>query len=51
MAVVEPRRSRRDQVRLAFAMAATIAIGVIMAGVVGPIILAILVGEIWGHHA
>lgn len=34
---------------MGLAMFATAVVGIVMAGVIGPIILAILVGEIWGH--
>jgi len=34
---------------MALGVAVTAVVGIIMAGVVGPIILAIIVGEIWGH--
>lgn len=49
MAVVQPKRSSREQLRIGGAMVATGVVGFIMAGVVGPIILAVLVGVIWGH--
>ncbi len=49
MAVVDPKPSSRDEVRMGLAMFATAVVGIVMAGVIGPIILAILVGEIWGH--
>lgn len=34
---------------MALGVAVAAVVGTIMAGVVGPIILAIIVGEIWGH--
>ena len=49
MPVVDPRPSHRDQVRMATGIVVTGLIGAIMAGVVGPIVLAILIGKIWGH--
>ncbi len=49
MAVVEPKRTNRDQAVLAFEIAVSVVIGVMGAGVVGPILLAIIVGKIWGH--
>lgn len=49
MAVVDPKPTHRDQLRMALGVAVTAVVGIIMAGVVGPIILAIIVGEIWGH--
>lgn len=49
MAVVPPQRSNREQRRIAIGIAVMTAIGVVMVGVVGPIITAIIVGELWGH--
>lgn len=49
MPVVDARPSHRDQTRMAIGIAVAGVIGTVMAGVVGPIILAILVGKIWGH--
>lgn len=48
MAVVPPQRSNAEQRRMAIGIAVTTAIGVIMVGVVGPIVAAILIGAIWG---
>lgn len=50
MAVVEPKRSTRDQLRMGAGMVVGGLVGAIMVGVVGPIVLAILVGAIWGGH-
>lgn len=50
MAVVEPMRSDRDQLRMGVAMAAAGLIGAIMAGIVGPIVLAIIIGALGGSH-
>lgn len=50
MAVVEPRRSGRDQLRLGGAIVVGGLVGAVMVGIVGPIVLAILVGAIWGGH-
>lgn len=50
MAVVEPKRTTRDQLRLGGGMVIGGLVGAIMVGIVGPIVLAILVGAIWGGH-
>ncbi len=49
MAVVPPQRSNREQRRMAIEIAVVTTIVVIMVGIVGPIIAAILIGKIWGH--
>jgi hypothetical protein len=48
MAVVPPQRSNKEQRRLATEIAVVSAIAIFVIGVVGPIITAIIVGEIWG---
>ena len=49
MAVVSPQRSKREQARMALEISVATVIVTIMVGVIGPIVLAILVGKIWGH--
>lgn len=49
MAVVEPQRSKRDQAMLAFGITVSVIGGLLMVGVVGPIILAIIIGAAGGH--
>lgn len=49
MAVVEPKRSDRDQLRMGGAMVVGGLVGAIMVGIVGPIVLAILIGAIAGY--
>lgn len=48
MAVVAPSPSKHEQRQMALGMVIVTVIGTIMAGIVGPIIVAILVGKIWG---
>ncbi|MCK4176841.1 hypothetical protein ACFFRE_07910 [Aciditerrimonas ferrireducens] len=50
MAVVEPKPSRREQTKMALGMAAGGLIGAVLVGIVAPIVLAMLVGAIWGGH-
>jgi hypothetical protein len=50
MAVVEPRRSDRDQLRMGVGMVLAGLVGAIMAGIVGPIVLAIIIGALDGPH-
>ncbi|HXW35239.1 MAG TPA: hypothetical protein VEJ87_11730 [Acidimicrobiales bacterium] len=49
MAVVKPKPTRKEQNVMALEMAVGTIVGVIFVGVVAPIILAIIVGELWGH--
>jgi hypothetical protein len=49
MAVVQSKPSRRQQRQWAIEYTIGTIVGVIMVGVVGPIILAIVIGEIWRH--
>ena len=49
MAVVQPKPSRHQQRQWAIEYTVGTIVGTIMVGVVGPIVLAIIVGEIWGH--
>jgi len=49
VAVIDPKPTHRDQLRMGIGIAVTAVVGIVMVGVVGPILLAIIVGEIWGH--
>jgi hypothetical protein len=49
VAVEQPKLSNRDQNKLALEIAIFTVVGVLSAGVVGPIVLAIAIGKIWGH--
>lgn len=50
MAVVEPRRSDRDQLRLGIGMVVGGLVGAIAVGIIGPIVLAIIIGAAAGSH-
>lgn len=50
MAVVEPMRTPRQQLRLGLSMVVGGLVVSVVAGVAGPIVLAILIGAIWGSH-
>ncbi|GEM_PF-6695396 len=49
MAVVEPKPTRQEQRAMAVQIALAFVLGGILVGVVGPILVAIVVGKIWGH--
>jgi hypothetical protein len=49
MAVVKAKPSRRQQRQWAIEYTVGTIVNVILIAVVGPIVLAIIVGEIWGH--
>jgi len=49
MAVVAPKPTLSQQHQMALAITVMTITGVLVAGVIGPIILAIVVGKIWGH--
>jgi hypothetical protein len=49
MAVVEPLRSGREQFSEGLKLFIGGLVTALGAGIVGPIVLAIIVGEIWGH--
>jgi hypothetical protein len=49
MAVVEPKPTKADVRLVILKLVVGVTVGVISVGVIGPIIAAILIGEIWGH--
>jgi len=49
VAVVKPKPTTADVRLTLLKLVVGVIAGTLMAGVVGPIILAIIVGEIWGH--
>ncbi|MGO9340919.1 MAG: hypothetical protein ACLP6E_00155 [Acidimicrobiales bacterium] len=49
MAVVEPKPTKADRRLVILKLVIGVTVGVISVGVIGPIIAAIIVGEIWGH--
>ena len=49
MAVVEPKPSKADVRQQILKLVVGVVVGVISVGVIGPIIAAIVIGEIWGH--
>lgn len=50
MAVVAPKPTIAETRQKILKLVIGTVVGVIAAGVVGPIIAAIIIGEIWGHH-
>jgi hypothetical protein len=49
MAIVKPKPTAADRRLTILKLVIGVIVGTISVGVIGPIILAILVGEIWGH--
>jgi hypothetical protein len=49
MAVVKPKPTKADRRQMILKLVIGTVVGVISAGVIGPIIAAIVIGEIWGH--
>jgi hypothetical protein len=49
MAVVEPKPTKADVRLVILKLVVGVIVGTISVGVIGPIIAAIIVGEIWGH--
>ncbi len=49
MAVVEPNPTKADVRLTILKLVVGVIVGAISVGVIGPIIAAIIVGEIWGH--
>jgi hypothetical protein len=49
MAVVEPKPTKADVRLVILNLVVGVIVGTISVGVIGPIIAAIIVGEIWGH--
>ncbi len=49
MAVVEPKPTKADTRLVILKLVIGVTVGVISVGVIGPIVAAIIVGEIWGH--
>ena len=49
MAVVEPKPSKADVRQKILKLVVGTVVGTIAVGVIGPIIAAIIIGEIWGH--
>jgi hypothetical protein len=49
MAVVKPKPTKADTRLTILKLVIGVIVGAISVGVIGPIVLAIVVGEIWGH--
>jgi hypothetical protein len=49
MAVVKPKPTKADRRQMVLKLVVGIVVGTISVGVIGPIVAAILIGEIWGH--
>ena len=49
MAVVEPKPSKAEVRLKIMKLVVGVIVGTISVGVIGPIIAAIIIGEIWGH--
>jgi hypothetical protein len=49
MAVVEPKPTKADVRQKILKLVVGTVVGSIAVGVIGPIIAAIIIGEIWGH--
>lgn len=49
MPIVEPKPTKADRRLLILKLVVGVIVGTISVGVIGPIIAAIIVGEIWGH--
>jgi hypothetical protein len=49
MAVVKPKPTKADRRLTILKLVIGVIVGTISVGVIGPIIAAIIVGEIWGH--
>jgi hypothetical protein len=49
MAVVEPKPSKADVRQQILKLVIGVVVGTIAVGVIGPIVAAIVIGEIWGH--
>lgn len=49
MAVVKPKPTKADRRLTILKLVIGVIVGTISVGVIGPIVAAIIIGEIWGH--